>query len=535
MNRKILWGVVFLLLVHFALRIHHITTQPIFIDEYSHISRAQKVYDFDTNPVQTSHGKLLLYFWMGIFNPAGEAAIPLARWSVALIAMLGAAGSAAVARELFGRRAVLPTVAFAALVPFGLFFERMALADPFAGALAALAVWASLRLTKQPTPRNGALAGLLITCATLGKLTTGLIVSLPLVAALLFAPERRAQALWKRYRRAWITAGVVFVMLWSLVLLAAMLNRLAGQIPSLLDTHLIESEAGASRMVDKLKDVVDRGDLLISAPLSLMLLALIGVLLGRKLRQGSYALIWLVLLWFPNIFIARTVQSRYLMVAMPAVAVIFGGGMAVLADWIGARRVPQKQPILNALIATVILVWAVGFALPFADKAQNDPVKLTLPETDRYNYFWGAFNGWGTRESIAYILAHGQRTDGTIPVSAMLAACSHTEIYLTDAIEWACISPFKFADSHLPTDPAAWWPLVDQVGQWGYTYFLTDYPDLVPLDQPPTLSGTTWTLAFQFTRPFGGKTVAVWRVERTNARFQLQPVEKVRILERSTS
>ena len=58
---------------------------PVFVDEYNHIRRAQVAYDFDYNPMQTSHGKLLFYYWIGLFDPEGPGTLAVSRWANALI------------------------------------------------------------------------------------------------------------------------------------------------------------------------------------------------------------------------------------------------------------------------------------------------------------------------------------------------------------------------------------------------------------------------------------------------------------------
>ena len=60
--------IVGLLLLHFYLRTHHILNLPAYIDEGFHVKRASWVWDFKTNPGHFAHGKVLLYFWLGLFE-----------------------------------------------------------------------------------------------------------------------------------------------------------------------------------------------------------------------------------------------------------------------------------------------------------------------------------------------------------------------------------------------------------------------------------------------------------------------------------
>ena len=82
-----------LLLAGFGLRTQEITALPLYQDETYHLRRAEAVYRFEDNPIAYAHGKLLLYYWLGAFDPAyTEAGLATARLSVALTGLLGAAG-----------------------------------------------------------------------------------------------------------------------------------------------------------------------------------------------------------------------------------------------------------------------------------------------------------------------------------------------------------------------------------------------------------------------------------------------------------
>src|SRR5690554_219040 len=172
-------AIVALLLLHFLLRVAHPLALLGYVDEGSHLARARVAYRFAENPLTTGHGKFLFYYWLGLFGPAHTGELAAGRLAVALFSLLTAAAVAAAARDLFGRGAAPVALALYALAPFAAFFERMALADPFAGGLGALLAWQSVRLARAPTPRRGVAVGLLAAAAALAKLTAAPLVLLP--------------------------------------------------------------------------------------------------------------------------------------------------------------------------------------------------------------------------------------------------------------------------------------------------------------------------------------------------------------------
>ena len=163
--------VVFLLLVAFFVRVHNIEALPPFNDESHHIRRAEQVWTFSDSDLSFTPGKLLTYYWYGIFNAERLDAIFITRTATALFALIGLAASFAVARRLFGVWAGVLTVYMLAFAPFAVFFDRMALADPLTAALGMLTIWAALRLYDRPHDWAwGMLTGVIAALTILTKL-----------------------------------------------------------------------------------------------------------------------------------------------------------------------------------------------------------------------------------------------------------------------------------------------------------------------------------------------------------------------------
>ncbi|WP_119068019.1 glycosyltransferase family 39 protein [Aggregatilinea lenta] len=525
--------VVAVLLGGFALRVHNADAVPVFVDEYNHIRRAQAAYDFSYNPMEISHGKLLFYYWIGLFDPQGEGTLLVSRWADALASLLTCAAAGGAAKLLFGRRALVPAMAFYALVPFAVFFDRTALADPLAGALASLAAWSSLIVVRRPTVRRGLAAGLLITLAVLAKLTTAGVLALPVAGAIVLGdvawPRRdwtsvRAWigALWRRYRRAWIAVGGVFTLAAAVVLALTLESAINGENTYLLDTHLVQQEPGTnSLLVEKWGDIRDRGETLISAPLSLVMIVLLVVLLWRKPRPAIYALAWLLAIWIPNLALADDVQSRYLMAGVGALAALFGGEMvaggALLGDWIARgrdelARARWRHWATAGLASVILVVWAVGFALPFDVKASTDPASLKLPWRDSHDYFNYIYNAWGIRETMAWADDHGERVGDQLPVVAVLNHCGPVNLYVEENMAFRCQDRWAFPGSRMPSNVERWTTLINAAKQWPFVYVVSEYPAIVPPDDPPTNGSLNWDLQTTFDRPQGGLTIALWRV-----------------------
>ena len=154
--------VIILLLVLFFIRTHHIDVQNPYVDEGFHIKRAGLVWNFDVNPGRFAHGKVLLYFWLGLFETGPETALPASRLGMGIyrdhrpaIYLLGRLlyrHAAGLLRWRSGRAALaLFTSGWAWLIRW-----RLA---------AALIAWRSLAFARR-RPWRGAELGVLLALAT---------------------------------------------------------------------------------------------------------------------------------------------------------------------------------------------------------------------------------------------------------------------------------------------------------------------------------------------------------------------------------
>ncbi len=511
-NFALLAAVIVLLLAQFALRAHHPAALPVFVDEYNHIKRAMLAYQFDHNPIRQSHGKLLLYYWLGLFGPTKLNGLVLSRLTIALFSLVGSAAAAAAARDLAGRRAMIPALAFYAFAPYALFFDRMALADPFAGALAALAVWSCIHLARRPTIRRGLICGGLFALATTAKLITAPTLALIPLAAVLFGGPIRT--LWTRYRRAWMAAGIVFAVVWGEISTIGLLDRIVmGHKPILMDTYLVDSDTARQHLLDKLAAVLTHADILLSTPLVVILIGLAVALLLLKPRPAIFLLSWLLLLWIPSALLIITVQSRYLMIGIPALAAIFGAGIAVLGTHVDRLIGRRGLFLFQSLAAAGVTVWAVGFALPFARDAAVNPAALTLPSHDIHDYFAGDYNGWGIRESLDTLRVNGQRdAGGKIPVIAVVQHCGLPVLYLGTDFDWTCYDPWDLPYSWPPRVGWPWPEIIRLSADRPLVYLITEFGGDMHVARHELGSAVQWERVYTVQRPHGGHTFNMWRI-----------------------
>src|SRR5688572_30520003 len=124
--------VVFSLWVVWAIRAHDILKMPAFVDESLHILRAQVVYEFTDPRASLMPAKLLTYYYLGLFDPQDHNGLWLSRQAIALLAPISAALCFALVKTFTRSFALsLLVIWLYAVAPFFVFFERLALSDPF--------------------------------------------------------------------------------------------------------------------------------------------------------------------------------------------------------------------------------------------------------------------------------------------------------------------------------------------------------------------------------------------------------------------
>lgn len=402
--------VALILLLQFFVRAHNPTEQALFIDEERHIERAHSISD-GHHPAEESRGKLLLYVWLAPFRSDWDVALHVNRQAVALFSLLGSAGLFLLIRSLLRDRtmAVLGVLIYAFL-PFGLFYERMVLADGIAAGIMVYAVWAAYQLARRPTYKMAYIFGALAALAMMAKLTTTFsLMAMPMAAGLLFGPvplrrldRETVQQLydfWLPYALR-VTGMVVF--LWAFVLIPAAIAWLMGDGYYLVVTSLL---GGVGEPVNNFPANVIK----MVHPLAWAFI-IGGVLLGWRLmpRRYAFVLIWLVMSVGPllTIIARKETPTRYLMIAASPTALLFV--MALYVLWKGDFGLKLPLRLRGGAVGAVLAAWLAFFALPFAAQASTAPEDLPLPQIDAWHYFQSPMNAYAYLDAFDWLRAHGE-------------------------------------------------------------------------------------------------------------------------------
>ncbi|GIK65371.1 MAG: hypothetical protein BroJett018_31650 [Chloroflexota bacterium] len=388
--------VIMLLLLHFFIRSHHILSVEAYLDEGFHISRGAFIWDFDVNPGRISEGKLLLYYWLGLFEAPSTQALAPARLSMALFSLLTGSVIFLLGRWLVNYKTGLVALGFYAIFPFAYFLERMAMSDPFAAAVATLVVWRGLVFAKHPTWKQAAIVGILMAAVTMAKLTMGLVPGMPIAASILYWQWGKGNffrqwiAWLKTYALPLTLACGTALALWSPILIPAYLHRDDEPPFQIVDTHNVKTtNADEHTIADYFWAVLPIVSEFVTRELMLIGLLAAGYWLGvgrdnaRQMRHGLYIIGWLLAMSLPTLHAATIITSRYFMpLSAPFVLIV---AHMLVGLWEGRLM----TPITRTVVAGVSLFWIASFAYPFTRDTTNDPLALPLTKTSWIEYLSG--------------------------------------------------------------------------------------------------------------------------------------------------
>jgi hypothetical protein len=388
-TKRQLLPVVALLLMHFFIRSHHITGFYAYIDEGFHVQRGAVIWDFDMNPGRFAHGKLLLYFWLGLFESKPTDALLMSRLSIAVVSMLTAATIYLIGRLLGSHKIALLALGLYSVLPLAWFFERMALADPFAAVFATVTAWRSYVFARRPSMWQGVVLGFLLAGVTLAKLSMGLVPMLPFFAAVIYY---RWQSGLRRFVRqvvpplilAWAMTGAA----WLPIVIPAYLARDSENSFTVVESDNAGGTGGwlRSPLPFLKQSFVESSDFTRD---EFLIVAGLALLAGLLLRDGNrrhrlFLLTWFALSIALTILAAGWISSRYLMPSAGA------GLLLMVFSIITVTERLAWGGLLRAGMLALAAAWVILFVIPFFRNAINEPQRLPLAGLNEIEYLGGS-------------------------------------------------------------------------------------------------------------------------------------------------
>ena len=414
---SIAYGELFLffliIFLYFLTRLYRLTILPVFADEaiyvrWAQVMRAEPTLRF----ISLQDGKQPLFMWLVI--PALKIfADPLfaGRFISVLSGLAVMLGLGALTFVIFRKvKTALLAMFLYLVVPWGLFFDRMALVD---GLLSALAVWSLVFAIILGETRR--LDSALILGMILGG---GLLTKSPGMFFVLMAPMVAIVRVELFPRSDHPLNNKVQNGLRALLLLAVSLIFAFG-IYNILrlgpNFHMIKirnkdyvwpiSEIlkhPLDPLIPHIKDVVHYYYSYLTLPIfTLGILGALGILKKKKKRlMGIVLLTWWLAPLLVEAAIAKTFTGRYILFSLPVFLLFVAYGIENLKSQVLNFSVsPQTLRLLEVFLLGLILVPP----LVFDWRLWTDPAKASLPRDDYAGYLEDWTAGWGIKETVDYV------------------------------------------------------------------------------------------------------------------------------------
>ncbi len=490
-----LWIAVVFLLVFWFSRLHNLLILPTFLDEASHITRAQWVWQ--GRPLYLLEtGKALAPYLAALFWPF-TAPVFIGRYVVVLLGAIGLASVYAVGRQLHSRQAGLLAMLLWIIAPELMFFERMALVDTTISSMAMLTLWIAIRMIRSGRTRTAVLCGVGLALCVLAK-TTGLIFwVIPVLVAFLIIARTGRRIRARQVAVAYLTATVMLIgpVLYVLSVSADPTGIAYGVVSTRTSTLDERIEAHASKLWYAELTYY-------SKPMMWVILVCAAFMLSFRTRTALLLLAPVVLLFAAIIAAAASLWLRYASPAAPFLLLLTAIGLLTIAEGLRAMRFPRLVLAAPWLFAAA---WAVAVGLPFQLTAYRDPTQLPLPEGDVVEYVQWIPSGYGIRDAAAYLR---QKYGGqSILVIGTAVNCEGARLYMPPGTRITFICPdLDWGGGN--------WDVIrqirDQAEQDGQVYVLGEDIDIVPeyfLPRP-------FVVLKEFPRPGANYTVKLYRVDR---------------------
>lgn len=411
---------VLLLLLFWLIRTHELLRLPLFLDEASHLTRAQWVWEGQPFYLLET-GKALGPYLAAALWPYAEAPF-VGRIVVVLLGLIGIAAAFAVGKALHSREVGLLTMALWIAAPQLMFFERMALVDASMASMALLALWFALRMlrAKQTAATSWAiLCGVGLALTVLAKLTGLVYLPIPAAVAILVGCGS-----WRWRLRQVVIAYAAFGLLIAPMVLY-LYSRGEAVDPTGQSSGLTSTEASSigervsrnlPRMLNAQRVYFGEGALWVCG------LASVAALIAMPRRT--------LLLWaqvaIPVAAIAVTAQQlwlRYLSPLAPFLLMVTVLGVVQIARWMW----PEQPRLVRWMPRLLVVTWALIVGVPFQLTAYRDPSQLPLPGGDRFEYLEWIPSGYGIRDAAEFLNA-----TITEPITVIGSAvnCNAARLYL---------------------------------------------------------------------------------------------------------
>jgi len=393
---KIFLVLIILIVLYFIFRLINLTILPVFADEaiyirWSQVMRAEPTLRF----LPLSDGKQPLFMWLTIPFLKIFSDPLFAGRLVSVLAGLGTMiGLFLLSLQIFKSKKISFVTAFLyAIVPFAVFFDRMALADSLLSMFGIWILYLSILLVQYRRLDLAMITGMVLGGALITKSpATFFVILIPFSIILNFQNIQKLIRNFLKMVPYWLVIYIFAFVIYNILRLGPNFQMIAlrnqDYVFPLSNVLFHPFDPFQSHLIE----IIQWFNNLLTWPV--FLAGLIGIILiiFKNIKAGFLLLIWFLLPLLFEAEYAKVLTSRYLLFTVP-VFLVFA---SAFIDWLINKLKTRRFISLFIILLFFLLPLRYDYLL------LTDPQKADLPRNDRSGYLEGWTAGYGIKESADF-------------------------------------------------------------------------------------------------------------------------------------
>jgi len=391
-----------LIVLYFALRLPNLTSQPIFADEAIYIRWAQIMKSEPTlRFISLQDGKTPLFMWAMIpLFKIFDDPLFAGRFLSVISGFFTLLGVFALSWRVFNSRVALWAVLLYVIVPYTVFFDRMALVDSMLAAFSIWALFIAIWLLQKPRLDLAMILGYLLGGAWIVKTPAMLnLLALPFTVIGLNFKNLSKKSLFKLFL-LWLVAILFAQLIYNSLRLGPEFNQLASRNGDYVFSLQELQGRPLDPFLPHFGDVKEWFMKLITLPVTALILMGIYFSIKTKNRLSWAVLVWVLIPTLILMAFLKTFTARYLLFCVPPLLVIAAYGLDSLLKKV---KLNYKTGTILALILIVPLVFYNSYLLV------TNFAAASLPHNERAGYFEDWTAGYGFSEIAQYLLEENKK------------------------------------------------------------------------------------------------------------------------------
>lgn len=394
---KLFWPILLLILAviaFFAYRLISLNAIPVFVDEaiyvrWSQVMRAEATLRF----IPLSDGKQPLFMWITIPFLKFFSDPLIAGRMVSVAAGVGSMVALFLVSQILFENIILSSLAslIYAILPFSVFFDRMALADSLLSMFGLWSIYFSVLFAKTKRLDHAMILGFFIGGGLITKSPAIIYYFWTLLAVIFFGKINFSK---KEQIKSLFFGAVAIVLISqginSILRLGPGFSQIASRNQDYVFSWREVLQHPFNPLTGNLKSTVSWLWLLFTP--SIFITALLGFLDKKRIKQALFILLVSLAPLIAQAFIAKVYTSRYILYASIPLIILSSLGIYWLLQ--------RKGVIIKALGVISLLIPVIVSAIYVID-----PLKAPMSYDMRNGYLEEWTAGWGNKEIAQYLIA----------------------------------------------------------------------------------------------------------------------------------